>query len=426
MEVFLPLLLTLPTAAGTMIAAGLGLSILVVAVMFMLSYALQMPEMVALAREELASLVLTVIIVIFFVGSDSFLNSAVNGFLLSTLPPDLQSLASAAPSGGISKSHIDLAIGTLGILEKELKARYIELYLFEILIGFLSTISFPIGSPVRAVNIISFSLAPFTGLTLLSNAHTIVVEAIGYMVTLLWAKQFILIFARDTVPIMLFPLGLILRAIPFFRKTGSSVIAIAIALYFIMPFAMIFSNYLIFDAYKPPDFAYMPNAATYLGTDRSMEDVTKDITKGRDGQDTKDFMGAMGNSNSVVGESSNDANDPCVGNWAAKAYCSGANVISSVGSAFVNFAKTIWNIWKFMVGMTGDFLWTAFNNPLMPASASAGLYYFIIREVADISPMIILVMFTTVLEIIITITGYRSISMLIGGEAELTGITKVI
>ncbi|MFZ5500552.1 MAG: hypothetical protein ACOY58_01375, partial [Candidatus Micrarchaeota archaeon] len=72
------------------------------------------------------------------------------------------------------------------------------------------------------------------------------------------------------------------------------------------------------------------------------------------------------------------------------------------------------------------FLWTAFNNPLMPSSASSGLFYFIIKEVATISPLIILILLTTVIEVIITVTGYRSFSLLIGGEAEIIGLTKVV
>ena len=38
---------------------------------------------------------------------------------------------------------------------------------------------------------ISFSLAPFTGLSLLSNIHTVVVESIGYLIRVIWAKEFI-------------------------------------------------------------------------------------------------------------------------------------------------------------------------------------------------------------------------------------------
>ena len=58
---------------------------------------------------------------------------------------------------------------------------------------------------------------------------------------------------------MLLPLGLVMRAFPFFRATGSSIIALSFALYFVLPFAIILSNYLIFDIYQPADFVYTPS-----------------------------------------------------------------------------------------------------------------------------------------------------------------------
>jgi hypothetical protein len=76
--------------------------------------------------------------------------------------------------------------------------------------------------------------------------------------------------------------------------------------------------------------------------------------------------------------------------------------------------------------MTGDFFFTAFNNPLLPASASAGLYHFLIMEISMISPFMILIMLSTVIEIILTITMYRNVSILIGGEAEIVGLTKIV
>jgi hypothetical protein len=408
-----------------MIALALGLGVLMVGGMFMIAYAMQNPQLIALAREELAALIFSVIILMFFVGSDATLNSIVSGMVVSTLPPDLQGFAGTATLGGLTQSHINLALASLGLIEEKLKDQYKDLYMFEMLIGFLSTISFPLGSPVPAVNVISFSLAPFTGLSLLSNAHTVIVESIGYLITVLWAKQFILIFARDAVPILLFPLGLVLRVIPFFRRTGSSVIAVAFAMYFVMPFSIILSNYLIFDIFKPADFAYTPTAASYFGTERSRENVQGQIQQGQEGEAAHNLLEQFF-SPSVVGEASDDATDECSGNAIVRMLCSVKNVVSSAFTVISGFVRTVWNIWRFMVGMTGDFFWTAFNNPLMPASASAGLFHFIIQEVAVISPFLILVMLTTVLEIIITVTGYRSISLVIGGEGELVGLTKVV
>jgi hypothetical protein len=408
-----------------MIAVSMGLGILIVGIMFMFSYAMQNPQMVAMAREELAALIFTVFIILLWVGSDALLNGIANGLLIASIPPQYQQFASSGELQGITQSHINLAYATLGLVEQKLKSQYTDLYLFEALIGFLSTISFPLGSPVPAVNVISFSLAPFTGLTLLSNAHTVIVESIGYLITVVWGKQFLLIFARDCVPLLLFPLGLVLRAIPFYRRTGSSVIAISFAMYFAMPFAMILSNYLIFDVFKPADFAYTPSSAGYFGTERTEAEMEQAIREGREGHAANALLEQF-TAPSVVQEASNDATDECAGNWVVRMFCSVKNIVSGAIAVVGGFLSTVWNIWRFMVGMTGDFFFNGFNNPLMPSSASAGLFYFIINEVMTISPFIILVMLTTVIEIVITVTAYRSLSLLIGGEAEIVGLTKVV
>ncbi|MBD3210341.1 hypothetical protein GF318_03080 [Candidatus Micrarchaeota archaeon] len=424
MEVLLPLLLTLPASAGMMIGMSIGLGIMVVAIMFMIAYGLQNPQMIAIAKEELAAFLFTIFIILFWLSLDASLNDITIGILASSLPSELQPfLAESATHGGYVISHHNLAIASLDIMIQKLKHQYIDLYLFEALIGFLSTISFPLGSPVPALNVISFSLAPFTGLVLLSNAHTAIVEAIGYMITLVWAKQFIVIFARDAVPILLLPLGLVLRAFPFFRRTGSSVIAVAFAMYFVLPFAVILSNYLIFDVYQPADFAYTPVHSSFFDTEKSYGDWNSDLSQGQEEQSghlMEQFTAPD------AAEAAHTAGEECSGNFVVRLLCSIKNVVKAAWNAAVSFVGTVFTIWRFMVGMTGDFFFGGFNNPLMPASASAGLYYFIIKEVSVVSPFIILVMLTTVIEIVITVTMYRNISLLIGGEAEIIGLTKIV
>jgi hypothetical protein len=434
MEVILSLLLTLPPAAGPMVAVSLGLGIILVALNFMLAYAMQSPQMVAVAREELAALIFSVIILVFWLGMDSILNAMTSSLLIASLPTSLQgTLSSSSCVGGagpgcvqgLTTSHITLALATLDILEQKLRSQYVDLYMFEALIGFLSTISFPIGSPIPAVNVISFSLAPFTGLTMLSNAHTVIVEAIGYLVTVVWAKHFILLFSRDAVPLMLFPLGLILRAVPFFRRTGSSIIALAFALYFVLPFALIFSNYLIFDIFKPADFSYNPASSSFFGSDRDQGYFQGQVNNGTSGNQTQ-HMFEQFNAPSVVSQTYDQSTDACAGNPLIRILCSVRNIVSTAIGVVGGFIGSVWAMWRFMIGMTGDFFFTAFNNPLMPASTASGLFHFLIMEVSIISPFIILVMLTTVIEIIIVVTSFRGVSLAIGGEAEIIGLTKVI
>ena len=62
----------------------------------------------------------------------------------------------------------------------------------------------------------------------------------------------------------------------------------------------------------------------------------------------------------------------------------------------------------------------------MPASISAGLYYFIVLEVTTASQLITLLTLATVIELIMTVTMYANVSILIGGEAEIVGLSKIV
>ncbi len=429
MELLLPLLITMPASALPLIGVSLAIGVMVAALSYMIAYFMQSPQMVALAKEELAALLFTVFIIFFWFTFDTALNGIVTGVLTASLPDSLMEFAQGdLTSQGLVQNHLNLALGSLSILDTQLKAAYIDLYLYEALIGFLSTITFPLGSPFPAVAIISFSLAPFTGLVMLSNAHTMIVETVGYLVTIIWGKEFILIFARDAVPLFLLPLGIVLRALPFFRKTGSSIIAMSFALYFVLPLAMLLSNYLIFDVYVPPDFTYTPSAATLFDSDRDQGEIEGAIQSASNPESgpAEHMLKQWTEVPSVVEETYDDPTDACVGNILIRFLCSAKNFLGTAAEVVGSFLATIWQIWKFMMGMTGDFFMTAFNNPLLPASASAGLYHFIIMEINNVSPLMILIIVTTVVEIIITVTMYRNIALLIGGEPEIIGITKLV
>ncbi len=436
MEFILPMLLILPTSALVMIGAGLSISLFISTLMYLVSYFFQSPQMTAIAKEEYAALLCGIIIIFFWFSADAFFNGLSAGLVSSSLPEAFQQFLSfrvcSSPSavdciGGITNSHISLAIGSLDIMIQRLTSQYFDLFLFEALIGFLSTITFPIGSPMGPVAIISFSLTPFAGLNLLSQAHTVVVETISYLLTVIWAKRFILIFARDAVPLLLLPMGLVLRAVPFYRKTGSSVLALAFALYFVFPFSVILSNYLIFDIYQPVDFTYTPSTASFFGTERSADDWEGDLRAAQGGPGTAtETMQHEFDDPDVVSETYNDPSNNCQGNVIFRMFCSAKNIVSTGVNAISSFASAVSGIWRFMMGMSGDFVTLLTLNPALPTSSSAGLYYFIIREVNMISPFVILTILVTVIEITFTVTAYRSISLLIGGEAELIGLTKIV
>lgn len=414
MDLLLPLLLYLPDAARSAIAIALGLGVLGTALFYMLAYALQHAPLFAIAKEELSALLFTGIIIVFWVSSGLVLDPLVKGIIL---PAGFQPQTEIS---GLTSSHVTLALGSLDILFNKVVEMYTSMYLFEALIGFLSTISFPLGSPVAGTAIISFSLMPFDGLVLLSNAHTIVVESIGHLIGVIAAKRFILLFCRDAIPIIFLPLGLVFRAIPFLRTTGSSIIAICFAGYFVLPLAILFSNALIFDIYEPADFVYMPQQMGPYKSELTQTNVDNEIKLSRrKGHELIEQFTAKDITEETL------TRKECSGNAVAEMFCSAGHFIVGIFEGIWGFAKTVFSIWKFMMGLTGDFF-SFLTNPLLPSSASAGLYYFIIDAVVTHGQFLVIIVVTSVFEIIFTITMYRNIAMLIGGELEIAGLGKLV
>ncbi len=397
---------------GPMIFSSLFFAGIVAALFFMIAYFLQSPPMKAVANEELAAFFLSIFIILFWLTSDAFFNGITIGLLGGGLP------AGYTIPPGLSSAHMDFAIATTGIFISKIKHLYFSLYLYEILIGFLSTISFPFGMLFAGPAIVSFSFMPFASLGMLSAAQTSVVEATGLLAAALYAKEFILLFFRDAVPLLLLPLGIVLRAFPFSRTTGSSLIAVCFAGYFVLPMAVLFSHYVIFDLYDPAELVYTPSVTSPFRTSMTGDDL-EEFQEGA--KDSGKSLQEQYHKTPVAQEVA--TKDECAGN---EILCGSFKIIKGIWDAAASLFKTVWTIWLFMMGFMGDFFWSAGTNPIMPTSSSAGLFHFIVREVEHVSQFIVVVMIMTVIEIIITLTMYRNIAMLIGGEAELAGITKLV
>jgi len=398
---------------GPVIMSSLFFAGTVAAIFYLVAYFLESPQLKAVANEELAAFLFSIFIILFWVTSDSFFNGIVIGLLGGSLPADY-----TIPGGTLTSAHVHYAVATTTIFIEKLKDLYFTMYLYEILIGFLSTISFPMGMLFSGPAIVSFSFMPFASLGMLSNAHTSVVETIGLLTAAVFAKEFVLIFVRDAIPLIFLPLGLVLRAFPFSRTTGSSIIAVCFAAYFVFPMAVLFSHYVIFDMYEPDELIYTPSFVSPFKTSMT-QDQLEEFQRGteQEGRNLQDQYAQTPVVEQVA------TTDECAGH---EILCGPLKLIKGIWKAGASFFSTVWNVWLFMMGFMGDFLWSAGNNPIMPTSSSAGLYHFIIKEVEHVSQFVVVVMVMTVIELIITLTMYRNIATLIGGEAELAGITKLV
>lgn len=374
------------------------------------------------AKEELGALVMSILIV---------LSWAMVYQLFTDLTQAIVTSSVNIPIANPRLTHIDLAQGALNIFFVKLRTMYTQLYLFEVLIGFLSTISFPIGSPLPGINIISFSFMPFDGLVLLVDAHTTVVEAIGFLIATLWAKEFLLLFSRDAIITILLPLGIVMRSFAWFRTTGSSLIALSVVLYFVYPLTLLFSNYLIFDLFNPSDFTFAPDQSVMSFYNKNSNAPQRtpgeiaDELRMKQTQASNAFLEEFKSENDIVRKTTADPTGEC-GTYVPRILCSGWRLLQLGFNLVKELAITVWHIGEIMVRFVGGDLKSILLYGTNPTGIAGGLYKFIIHELIQISQLIVLVIITSVVEIIISVTMYRNIAELIGGEVEIAGLAKLV
>lgn len=405
----------------------MALSFTVVGAFYMIAHFFQHPPFSAIAKEELAGAIYSAVIVWFWLASNTYIPPILVGLFTLGAPPGMADQLIMSSQNNAVSAHIYLAGASLDILFEKLRGMYGQLYFFEVLIGFLSTLAFPLGSPLPAVNMVTFTFMPYDGLVLLSNAHTVIVEAIGLLVAAIMSKQILLGLARDVVPAILLPLGIVMRTFPFTRKTGSSLIAISFVAFYVYPLAVLLSNYMIFDVYQPSDFTYVPKVLSPIqnADPENLQNVIDNINEEK-GRKIKESFEA----DPLVDE----AVESDCGTISWQPLCSAVNIVQSAASALLTSLKTVGHIMKFMWSMSYDFYTSMWDyiisgspfSKLLPTSVTAGLYKVVIDEVVTLSQFIVLVIVTSLIEIIITITMYRNIAALIGGELEIAGLTKLV
>lgn len=360
----------------------------IVTLYYILGKFLGSPQIDAFAKEELSQWIISVFL-------------AVSWFAVYAAT---SGIVSAAICGGESCSLITLAFYSLDSVFYQILSAYVGFLSLEIFIGVLSSIGFSLSlsGPVLAVKWLSFS--PYGGMAMLSNSVVSIIESIGMLVGLVVGRQQLLEFIVDITPGFLLPLGLFLRSLPFTRTTGSSIIAISFAGFFILPAAILFSHYLMFGPQAHP--AYIPIAPTPLGICEP------------EGADVEASLAYLEEANADIREQlSTDLGNPLPyeGSW--------YQISGLIGSTQELLGSLLSELWNFVGGKVS--LHT-FIDIIKPTTFAYFFYFMVLEKFQALAQITVMVLVTFVLEIIITVTGYRAIAAALGGELEILGLTKVV
>ncbi|MFA5049673.1 MAG: hypothetical protein WC501_01565 [Candidatus Micrarchaeia archaeon] len=388
------------SAVWGLIAVALLFNVALTSLLYIIAQALQIPSLNAQAKENLFQLIFSVFLIAIFIGSAVVLNQ----FFLGIVCYD-------APAGACmdldSTTPIEVGMYGLDILQKSLTTLYFKMYLFESTVAIISSMSFTLGVFHVFLFVFSVHISPFIALTMIANAQVIIVEGFGYLIGITFAKKEILRSMAYYVPFFLVPFGLFLRAIPFLRTTGSTIIALCFTMYFIFPVAIIFTNYVIYDFYKSTP-AYVsfenPSPLSNLCEDSGTVDIEDMVAEIREGEKAID--------ENYSSEQGYGAIRSLWNNF--------VGALSVALSLVGNFFGMIWNLVKLLY--YGESWATIFA----PIGILRSFYFYMVLELIAASQFLVLVTISTILEFIIIVTAHRSISATIGGETEIFGLSKIV
>ena len=289
-----------------LVGVGLALAAGLITIAFMVGEAFQLANVKSFARQETYELLMSVILVLIVIGSlfglAVFANNVSGSTLVANQPivtsgfcqdsvylyPDNQSnpenslyrsvdwFLGCMPTdsqglskydnieGGVKLPYNDTAPSVYqsaewaggaskGVLLGHLMNIYIGLFTLELPLGTVSTFGVSFYLPEGLSSSISLDFAPHAGLSPVSEVTITLTDIIGVGVGAIFTQKILLQFFHQNALAIFLPLGIAFRAVPFLRKTGSTIIAVALVAYFIFPLSIWINQQVYFAMQGPLD-----------------------------------------------------------------------------------------------------------------------------------------------------------------------------
>ncbi|MFN3909799.1 MAG: hypothetical protein ACK4J0_01020 [Candidatus Anstonellaceae archaeon] len=150
-----------------------------------------------------------------------------------------------------------------GILLSYLLDMYISLIAFEMVIGPVSTFGFSVYLPEYVLAGTDISLAPLSGLNLISESLIFLSNLVSFGLVNIIVQKITLKFIYVSMLTFVLPIGITFRCLPFLRKTGSSIIALALVAYFIYPISLWINEQIYLNAFFDGQKSLLINWANY-------------------------------------------------------------------------------------------------------------------------------------------------------------------
>lgn len=449
-----------------MASAALMLAVGIIAIVFMLGEAFNLPSVKSFARQEVYELAVSVIVVLLTIGAlmafgifaknvagsallpngpvvSGFCGDSVHIYPISDRNPenalfaDVDWFLGCMPTSSQGKyekleSGVDLAYdpnapshylaakwpdgASKGIMAGHLMNIYVSLFSLEFILGPISTFGVSAYLPEPLVSSISLDFAPHAALSPISEAMITVTDLIGVGVGTAIMQKTLLQFVHQNALVIFLPLGLAFRAIPFLRKTGSTLVAIALVTYFVFPLS-IWINQQVYFALQDPAHPVMDDWANYHTILQACLPRTGETP-----------AQAAARVQSAIAEpylqDSQAAERTLRENIYAQAKDSQGNPVTV--RLPIAQQNALWEAFKSNAKLAFvDYLlhWGFIAGPTLPVDY---FYSTLVDQITVSAQWFMLNLLFLVNTLIITITLFRDISLAIGGEARIFGLSKLV
>jgi len=351
----------------------------------------------------------------------AYLQHAVSNFvLLAVLPVGIYFLSQLggvlAGYGGMD--HFLGAKTAIIRLESSLKALYFNLFTTHLMFSFLTGFHIHMTAPLPgmmggATTSIGFNF--FGGMDIMLDKLDGILTQLIIIYGML-AGRAVLLELSPLLFVALFPIGILLRGFPWLKKTGSSIIALTVALYFVFPISVLLSDHILFESgqmWVGPDF--VPTYQFFIeGSPDEAADILEETIKTAESQTVEGVSGRS----------------PLQVVWdLVKPFFKPERLmditLSVVGSIMASFPHAgVKAVGVVLAGIGAAPLLAWLSEGILSLNTTALLFVFTAAYTAAV--LMVGVFISLLLEITITVTAFRAIGQIIGGETALLGLTRLV
>lgn len=212
------------------IFVGIMLSVIGIALAYLISSMFNYPEMKGWATNELGEVLRTIFIILLVPFAIIFINSMVINVM------GYQSFPSIDPFNLENPFYFRYAITYLQSFKSYMWSMATNMVLFNMIYASLQGYSF---------QFLFIYLSPFAQFAFITGFMKKFMGLVVAGLMLAELQQQLLVFFMKYSLTLFFPFGVILRAFPLTRKTGSTVIAFALCGFFVYPLLLVFNSFMI-------------------------------------------------------------------------------------------------------------------------------------------------------------------------------------